>query len=48
MWHVPHHSQVTIISKFDLMTNICTIKKVVKQVCAIDYLGSKYAFLLIN
>ena len=41
-------SQVTNISKLDLMPNISMIKKVVQQVCDIDYLVSKYTFLLIN
>ena len=30
------------------MPNISMIEKVVQQVCAIDYLVSKYTFLLIN
>ena len=30
------------------MPNISKIEKVVQQVCAIDYLVSKYTFLLIN
>ena len=41
-------SQVTNISKLDLMPNISMIEKVVQQECAIDYLISKYYFLLIN
>ena len=30
------------------MPNISMIEKVVQQVCAIDYLVSKYTFLLMN
>ena len=41
-------SQVTIISKLDLMPNISMIEKVVQQVCTVDYIVSKYTFLLIN
>ena len=36
------------ISKLDLVPNISMIEKVVQQICAIDYLVSKYTFLLIN
>ena len=36
------------ISKLDLMPNISVIEKVAQQACAIDYLVSKYTFLLIN
>ena len=36
------------ISKLDLMPNITMIEKVVQQLCNIDYLVSKYTFLLIN
>ena len=43
-WY-PH---VTNISKLDLMPNFSMIEKVVQQECAIDYLVSKYTFLLIN
>ena len=40
--------QVTNISKLDLMPDISMIEKVVQQECAIDYLVSKYTFMLIN
>ena len=30
------------------MPNISMVKKVVQQICAIDYFVSKYTFLLIN
>ena len=42
------YSQVNIISKLDSMPNIYKIKTVVQQVCAIDYIVSKYTFLLID
>ena len=42
------YPQVTNVSKLDLMPNISMIEKVVQQVYAIDYLVSKYTFLLIN
>ena len=41
------YRQVTNIAKLDLMPNISMIEKVVQQVCVIDYLVSKYTFLLI-
>ena len=42
------YPQVTNIFKLDLMPNFSMIEKVVQQECAIDYLVSKYTFLLIN
>ena len=39
-----HHFYVGL----DLMPNISMIEKVVQQICAIDYLVSKYTILLIN
>ena len=42
------YPQVTNISKLYLMPNFSMIEKVVQQECAIDYLVSKYTFLLIN
>ena len=45
---IQRYPQVANISKLDLMPNFYMSEKVFQQECAIDYLVSKYTFMLIN